>query len=73
MDGFEKKGTIMKPSVIVAVVFLLLVSAVHLLRLILQWKVAVNTFQMPLWASAVACIVAALLAFWLLRENKKSP
>lgn len=66
MDGFEKKGTIMKPSVIVAVVFLLLVSAVHLLRLILQWKVTVNTVEIPMWASAVACIVTAVLAFWLL-------
>ena len=56
----------MKPSVIVAVVFLLLVSAVHLLRLILQWKVTVNTVEIPMWASTVACIVTAVLAFWLL-------
>jgi hypothetical protein len=26
-----------------------------------------------LWPSAIACIVTALLAFWLLRENKKAP
>jgi hypothetical protein len=61
----------MKPSVIVTIAFLLIVSIVHLIRLILQWKVTVNTAEIPLWMSAAACIVTALLAFWLLRENKK--
>jgi hypothetical protein len=73
MEDFRMKGSsIMKPSVIVVTIFLLLVSAVHLLRLILQWKVTVNTFETPLWPSAAACIVTAALAIWLLRENKKS-
>jgi hypothetical protein len=61
----------MKPSIIVVTVFLLLVSAVHLLRLIFHWKVTANTVDIPMWASAVACIVTALLAGWLWRENKK--
>ena len=61
----------MKPSIIVTAIFLLLVSLVHLLRLIFQWKVTVNTAEIPLWASAVACIVAAALAAWLWQENKK--
>jgi len=61
----------MKPSVIVVTIFLLLVSAIHLLRVVLQWKVTANTIEIPVWASAVACIVTALLAGWLWRENKK--
>lgn len=61
----------MKPSAVVVTIFLLLVSIVHLLRLILQWKVTVNTSEIPMWASFVACIVTALLAGWLYRENKK--
>ena len=60
----------MKPSVIATAIFLLLISTVHLLRLILQWKVTVNSNEIPLWMSAVACIVTVVLAFWLLRENK---
>ena len=60
----------MKPSVIATAIFLLLISTVHLLRLILQWKVTVNTVEMPMWGSAVAGIVTVVLAFWLLRENK---
>jgi hypothetical protein len=69
---FEMKGeTIMKPSVIVVTIFLAIVSLVHLLRLIFQWKVMVNTFEMPLWASAIACLVTAVLAIWLWQENKQ--
>ncbi len=61
----------MKPSVIVVTIFLLLVSVVHLIRLIFQWKVTANTVEIPVLASAAACIVTALLAGWLWRENKK--
>ena len=61
----------MKPSIIVTVIFLLLVSLVHLLRLIFQWKVTANTADIPLLASVVACIVTAALAAWLWQENKK--
>lgn len=62
----------MKPSVVVTAIFLLLVSIAHLLRFILQAKITLNNVEMPLWASAAACVVTALLAIWLLRENKKS-
>jgi hypothetical protein len=61
----------MKPSAIVVMIFLLLVSIVHLLRLIFQWKVTVNTIEIPMWPSFAACVVTALLAGWLYRENKK--
>jgi hypothetical protein len=61
----------MKPSIIVTAIFLLLVSLVHLLRLIFQWKVTVNTAEMPLWPSVIACIVTLALAAWLWQENKK--
>jgi hypothetical protein len=60
----------MKPSVTVVTIFLLFVSVLHLLRLIFQWKIIVNGYEMPVWASAPACIVTALLAGWLWRENK---
>jgi len=61
----------MKSSVVVTAIFLLVVSIVHLIRLILQWEVTVDTFDIPLWMSAAACIVTAVLAFWLWKENKK--
>jgi hypothetical protein len=60
----------MKKSTSVVIVFLILVSSVHLLRLVLKWKVTVNTIDIPLWASAAACIVTAMLAAWLWNERK---
>ncbi len=61
----------MKPAKTITVIFLLLVSIIHLIRLILQWKVTVNAAEVPMWMSGVACVVTAALAVWLLRENKK--
>jgi hypothetical protein len=61
----------MKPSIIIAVIFLLLVSIAHLLRLIFQVKVTADAFEIPMWMSIPACIVTAALAIWLWIENKK--
>lgn len=66
------KGEVtMKPSVIVVTIFLVLVSIAHLLRLIFQAKVMLNSAQIPMWMSVIACIVTAALAIWLWQENKK--
>ena len=61
----------MKPATTITVIFLLIVSMVHLLRLILQVKVTTNLFEVPMWMSVPACIVTAGLAVWLWKENKK--
>ncbi|MGD0572160.1 MAG: hypothetical protein ABSB11_03980 [Sedimentisphaerales bacterium] len=61
----------MKPATTITVIFLLIVSIAHLLRLILQVKVITNLFVVPMWMSIPACIVTAALAIWLWKENKK--
>ena len=61
----------MKSSAMVAVVFLLIVSVAHLLRLIFQAQIMVNTFAVPKWMSAAASIVTAALAIWLWMDNRK--
>ena len=61
----------MKASAIVTVIFLLIVSAAHLFRLIFQAQIMVNTFAVPMWMSAAACIVTAALAIWLWMDNRK--
>lgn len=61
----------MKPSIIVAVIFLLFVSTAQLLRFLLQVKVTAGTVEIPVWASAIACVVTGGLAVWLWLENKK--
>jgi hypothetical protein len=40
-----------------------LVAILQLLRLILQWDVVVNGWQLPMWASIIAVLVAGFLSF----------
>ena len=58
----------MKPFSAVAAVVFALVALAQLLRLILGWSVVVNGINIPLWASAVACLIAAGLAVMMWRE-----
>ena len=61
----------MKPYSAVASVLFALVALVQLLRLVLGWTVVVNGASIPLWASAVACFVAAGLAAMVWREARQ--
>lgn len=58
----------MKPFTTIAVVVFSLVAVLQLLRVALGWEVTVNGMLIPLWASVVACLVAAVIAFRLWRE-----
>jgi hypothetical protein len=61
----------MKPFSHIAGVVLGLIALVQLFRVILGWSVVINGFAIPLWASAVACLVAAALAVMVLREARR--
>jgi hypothetical protein len=58
-----------KPVTTVAVVVLALVALLQLLRVALGWEVTVNGSVIPFWASVVACVGAATLAFMVWRET----
>jgi membrane associated rhomboid family serine protease len=60
----------MKPFTTVAVVVFALVALLQLLRVVLGWEITVNGVLIPLWASVVACVVAAVLALMLSRESR---
>ena len=60
----------MKPFTTVAVGIFALVALLQLLRVALGWEITVNGVPIPLWASVVACVVAATLAFMLSRESR---
>ena len=60
----------MKPFTTIAVAIFSLVALLQLVRVILGWEVTVNGFAIPFWASVIACIVAATLAFMLRREGR---
>ena len=46
---------------------MVLLACVQLLRLILRWEVTVAGVEIPLWASAVAAVIAGSLAIWAFR------
>ena len=58
----------MKPSALVTVVFLCLVSLVHLIRVVMQVDLVVDTFVVPMWASVAAFLCVGTLAVWLWRQ-----
>jgi len=58
-----------KPFTFLAVLVFALVALVQLARFVLAWPVSVNGVQIPVWVSALAAVVAALLAVMLWRET----
>lgn len=40
-----------------------LVAVMHLFRLILQWNVMIGGWNVPMWASLIAVLVAGFLSF----------
>jgi hypothetical protein len=57
----------MQRYVLVSGVFLTLLACVQLIRLVLRWSVIVAGVVIPLWASAVAALIAGCLAIWAFR------
>ena len=60
-----------KPFTVIAVVLLLLIALLQLLRFIMGWEVTLNGLPIPVWASAIACLVAAGLAVMVWVEARK--
>ena len=59
----------MKPFTFFAVIAFALVALVQLVRFVLGWPVSINGVQIPVWVSAIAAVVAALLAVMVWREG----
>ena len=51
-------------------VIFLAIAVLHLLRAILGWKAVIGSFEVPIWLSWVAAVVAAYLAYSALRPAK---
>ncbi len=62
----------MKPAARIVTIFLALVALAHLLRLVLQVEVVAGGLHVPLWASAVACVVRGGLAILLWQEGHRA-
>lgn len=60
----------MKPATTITVILLILIAIAHLLRLIFKVEIVANGITIPMWGSLLACIVPAVLAVMVWRENK---
>ena len=61
----------MRRYVLVSGLFLILLASVQILRLILRWPVMVAGVEIPLWASAIAALIAGSLAIWAFRVRAR--
>ena len=50
----------------------LLIAVMHGLRLAFKWEAVVNGWSVPMWASAVAIVITAFLAFQGLKPGRRS-
>lgn len=60
-----------RPASLITAIFLLLLACAQLCRVILGVNVVAAGVEIPIWPSAVAAVVLAALAIWLLAERKK--
>ena len=61
----------MKPVTTIVVILLSAISIAQLLRLVFQVIIVANGMPIPIWLSIFGCVVPAVLAFMLWRENRK--
>ncbi len=61
----------MKPVAWIVTLFLGLVALAQFLRLVFQVEVVAGGVRIPLWASAIACVVTGGLAILLWRESRR--
>jgi hypothetical protein len=60
----------MKPFTTIAAVVFAFVALLQLLRVMLAWPVSINGIVVPVWASAIAFVIAAGLSVMLWRERR---
>ncbi len=60
-----------RPASLVAGILFLLMAVAQLCRFILGIEVVAAGVVIPVWPSAVAAVVLALLSLWLLKERNR--
>jgi hypothetical protein len=60
----------MKPFTKIASVFLIIVSTLHILRIVFDVDIVINRWSVPFWLNGVAAVITALLAVMLLKEHR---
>jgi len=60
-----------RPFTTLGALIFALVALLHLLRLLLGWKVTVDGIDVPMWVSVLGMLIAGVLAMMLWREARK--
>ena len=60
-----------RPASLVAAILFLLMAIAQLCRVILGVNVVAAGVEIPVWPSALAVVVLAALAIWLLKERNR--
>lgn len=68
---YIKEMKMSKPFTLVTVIVLSLIALLQLVRFVMAWEVVISGVMIPVWVSAIACLVAAGLAFMLWREAQR--
>ncbi len=61
----------MKPFTTLTIVLLVVFAFLHVLRLMLDWRVIIDDLALPTWASVAALVASLTLAALLAWENRK--
>ena len=59
----------MKPFTTLTVLFLALIAVLQFLRFVFAWPISIEGMAIPVWASAIAALFAAILATMLWKES----
>jgi len=59
----------MKSFTKIAGVFLIIVSTLHILRIVFDVDIVINDWYVPFWINGVAAVITAFLAVMLLKER----
>lgn len=62
----------MKPFSKIASILMAVIALIHLLRLIVHWKVTISEYEVPLWASILGIIIGMTLSIGLWKESNKT-
>jgi hypothetical protein len=60
----------MKPAILIAAMFLTVVSIVHLLRIVFAVEIVINGWSVPYSINGVLAIITAYLATMLWKEHR---
>jgi membrane associated rhomboid family serine protease len=57
-----------KPFTTIAAILFALIAVLHVVRIVFAWEITISDARVPMWASVVGAIIAAVLAVMVKRE-----